>query len=157
MTHGDKGAFQKKHPPNKRLKPSVADPVKEQASEKGLSCAAAHNIASDLGESPAEIGFTLDFLELQIIKCQMGLFGYAPEKKVVKPAKAVTDALEKALREKAVNDRISCRSTWDIAEKMGEKKIRKEIFLAIFFSNMGSASIPRGLTSMCARRARVAA
>ncbi len=123
MTHEDKGDFQKKHPPDRRVKPSVADVIKEKASEKGLSCAVAHKIASDLGESPAEIGFTLDFLDLQIIKCQMGLFGYAPEKKLVKPAKTVTDALEKSLREKTVNDRISCRSIWDIAEKMGEKRM----------------------------------
>ena len=123
MTSEDKGHYSKKHPSDRKVKPEVVDALKKQISDKGISCAAAHKVVSDLGESPAEVGFTLDSLETAITKCQLGLFGYRPEKKIVKPAATVIQELEEAIRENLVNDRLSCKSAWEIAERSGIKKM----------------------------------
>jgi len=123
MTHEDKGHFSKKHPSHRKVKPEIADILKKQLSDGEISCAAAHKVASDLGESPAEIGFTLDFLEASIAKCQLGLFGYRPEKKIVKPAGTVPKTLENAIQEHLKNGRLSCESAWKIAGKLDLKRM----------------------------------
>ena len=123
MTHKDKGHYSKKHPSDRKVKPEVADALKKQISDEGVSCSAAHKVVSDLGVSPAEVGFTLDSLEIAITKCQLGLFGYQPEKKIVKPAQTIQQELEDAVRKGLVNDRLSCKSAWEIAEGLGMKRM----------------------------------
>ena len=123
MTHEDKGHYAKKHPTDRKVKPEVVDALKKQISDKGILCSAAHKVANDLGESPAEVGFTLDFLEEPITKCQMGLFGYRPEKKIVKPAETVPQEVEEAIRKNMVTNRLSCKSAWEIAERLGMKRM----------------------------------
>jgi len=123
MTHEDRGHYAKKHPPDRKVKPEVAKALKKQISEKGISCSAAHKVAGELGISPAEAGVTLDFLEAAITKCQLGLFGYKPEKKIVKPSGTVPHELEKAIREHLANARLSCKSAWEIAGRLGLKRM----------------------------------
>ncbi len=123
MTHENKGHYAKKHPPDRKVKPEVADALKKQISDRGILCTAAHKVASEMGETPDEVGFTLDSLEIAITKCQLGLFGYQPEKKIVKPAETVQQELEEAVRKNLVNDRLSCKSAWEIAEKLGIKRM----------------------------------
>ena len=123
MKHEDKGHYAKKHPTDRKVKPEVVDALKKKISDKGILCSAAHKVANDLGESPAEVGFTLDFLEEPITKCQMGLFGYRPEKKIVKPAETVPQEVEEAIRNNMVNNRLSCKSAWELAEGLGMKRM----------------------------------
>ena len=123
MMHEDKGHYSKKHPSDRKVKPEVVDALKKQISDRGISCAAAHKVVSDLGESPAEVGFTLDSLEAAITKCQLGLFGYHPEKKIVKPVETIVQELEEAIRTNLVNDRLSCKSAWEIAERFEIKRM----------------------------------
>ncbi len=119
MTHEDAGHYSAKHPEGTVLQPGLAAAVKEQATDGHISCAAAHQIAKDKQVTPAKIGQTIDLLEYRIIKCQLGLFGYAPEKKVVKAA-AETDIsaeLQAALDEQAdAKGRIACADCWRIAD-----------------------------------------
>ena len=123
MTHEDKGNYAKKHSPDRKVKPEISDALKKQVSDGKISCAAAHKIAVDLKETPAEVGFTMDILELRISKCQMGLFGYTPEKKVVEPVESVPQTLENAILEQVEDGRISCKAAWDLAEKLSIKKM----------------------------------
>jgi hypothetical protein len=123
MTHENKGHYAKKHPPDRKVKPEVADALKKQISDKGVSCSAAHKVASDFGELPAEVGVTLDFLEAAITKCQLGLFGYCPEKKIVKPAETILPELEEAIGKNLSNNRISCKSAWEVAESLKIKRM----------------------------------
>jgi len=123
MTHEDRGHYAKKHPADREVNKKVAEAVKKRTSNGKISCAEAFKIADDSNVQPAEIGFTIDFLETRIVKCQLGLFGHSPEKSIVKPAKAVSSALEEAIRERLVNGRLSCKAAWDIAEKSGIPKI----------------------------------
>ena len=90
----------------------------EEETPKGtLSCAAAFRLAADLNQPPLEIGKAADLLEIRLVTCQLGLFGYAPEKKIVKPAATVEPALEEAIRGELQGGRLACRSAWDLAER----------------------------------------
>jgi hypothetical protein len=123
MTHEDRGHYARKHPAGRKAKPEVAEAVKQHASKGGISCAAAFKIAGDLQVPPAEIGFTLDALEIPIAKCQLGLYGYTPAKKIVKPAETVSQAMEEVIRDALDNDRLTCARAWEIAKKLGIGKM----------------------------------
>jgi hypothetical protein len=53
----------------------------------------------------------------------MGLFGYQPEKKIVKPSVEVGAELGVQIEEALIGGRLSCASTWKIAEKLGVAKM----------------------------------
>jgi len=87
-----------------------------------MACAVAFEIAESLGVPAEEVGFTLDSLEVKVVKCQLGLFGYSPAKRIVQPAERVPPDLEKAIRGALVKDRLPCSSAWALAEK---RRLRK--------------------------------
>lgn len=119
MTHADKGNYAGKHAPGREVRAEVAEAVRRRAVEGEISCAAAFAIARDLGVSPEEVGFTVDSLEIGIVKCQLGLYGYRPGRRVVEPAESVDAALEEAIREALVNGRMPCAVAWEIADRFG--------------------------------------
>jgi len=123
MTHEDKGHFAKKHPPGRKARPEIAEAVKKRASNGEITCPAAHGIATNFNIPPEEVGFTADFFEISLAKCQMGLFGYRPEKSIVKPAETVSQAMEEAIRDFLMNGRLTCKNAWEIAETFGIKKM----------------------------------
>ena len=123
MTHTDKGHFAKKHPPDRKVNPEIVNAAKSQVSEGAISCAVAFRIASELNVSPEEVGFTLDFLEIPIIKCQLGLHGYHPKRKTVEPGEKVSIEMETMIREMLVDGRLPCASAWHIAERFGLRKM----------------------------------
>jgi len=123
MKNGDKGHYSKKHPPGRRLEPTIADAVRQKSTNGEISCAAAFRIARDLALDPGEVGFTMDSLELRIAKCQMGLFGYRPKKSIVKPAERVEQTLEAAIRQSLIDGRLPCIAAWKIAESLKVSKM----------------------------------
>ena len=123
MTHEDAEDYSAKPPPGTAVNPAIAHALREAASEGTVSCAAAHAIAGELGVSPAEIGRTIDLLQLRIVKCQMGLFGYHPRKKIVEPAASVAPKLRDTIKAAATNGRISCLTSWEIAGKFDLPKM----------------------------------
>jgi hypothetical protein len=123
MTHEDKGHFSKKHPPDRKANELVSAKVKTKVTDGAMACAVAFEIAEKLGVPPEEVGFTLDSLEVKVVKCQLGLFGYSPAKRIVKPSERVPPDLEKAIRGALVKDRLPCASAWALAEKRRLKKM----------------------------------
>ena len=119
MTHENAGHYAKKHPADRKVKKEIAQVVKQKASDGEISCSAAHKIATSLGVPAEEVGFVIDYFEIRIVKCQLGLYGYRPEKKVVKPAKGVSKELEEAIKGSLIEERLSCTEAWDIAERFG--------------------------------------
>jgi len=83
----------------------------------------AHKIAGDLDIVPIEVGTAIDLLEYRIIRCQLGLFGYDPKTKIVKPAGEVSPELKKAIHENMKNNRLSCLSCWKIAKQLNLRKM----------------------------------
>lgn len=97
--------------------------IAEKVKMNDLPCAVAFDIAATTGMSPADVGRYADENKLRLVKCQLGLFGHTPEKKIVKPADAVAPDLEAAIRKALVNDRLPCKSAWMLAEQFGIAKL----------------------------------
>lgn len=94
---------------------ALTDALRREAREGELPCAVAFKLASELSRPPADIGAAADRLGIRLVKCQLGLFGYSPEKKIVQAAPAADPALETAIREKLENGRLACRRAWEVA------------------------------------------
>jgi hypothetical protein len=117
------GKYSRKHPEGTTPDPAVVAALEEVAAEGRVSCAVAHDLACELSVPPSIIGKTMDMLEYRIVKCQMGIFGYEPVKKILKPAAEVSDDLRERLHTVAPEGRVSCRSCWKVAESLGIQKI----------------------------------
>lgn len=123
MTHEDAGRYTAKHPEGAAPDARIAEALKTKVKDGKVSCAAAHGIAKELSVLPKEVGRTMDLMELRIVKCQMGLFGYSPEKKIVKPAETVSAELEAAISGVLDNGRLACRAAWDMADRFGISRL----------------------------------
>jgi hypothetical protein len=122
MAHEDAGHYAAKHK-GAELNEKIAAKIREKMSEGSLSCGAAHVIAKELGVAASEVGVTLDLLEVRIGKCQLGLFGYGEEKRIIKPADKVDPELQKEIENSLVDGRLPCKAAWDIAEKFNMKRL----------------------------------
>ena len=123
MTHEDAGHYASKHPKGVETDPKIVEPVRQKLSSNRITCAAAHAVAADLSVPPSQVGMTIDLIEARIIKCQMGLFGYSPQKNIVKPAGNVSSELKNALDTRQKDMRISCEHCWEIASQQGLQKL----------------------------------
>lgn len=102
---------------------AVREGLEKTAPAGTLACAAAFKLSADLQKPPSEIGKAADLLGIRLVKCQLGLFGYAPEKKIVQPAAAVDPALEGDIRAALQDGRLSCRLAWELAERFRMPKM----------------------------------
>ena len=123
MTHEDAGHYSAKHPQGALRDPAIATALAEGAEDGRIACEAAHAMAAAFGAGPSEIGKTADLLEYHIVECQLGLFGYSPEKKIANPAEDVTQDMRDQLARYAADGRISCASCWKIAEILDIEKM----------------------------------
>ncbi len=115
MTHRDKGNFSAKHPPGKTARPRIADAVGRQAEEGKISCLKAVRIALDEKAPLLEVGLAIDLLEISISECQLGLFGFGKEKRIIKPLSRLPEKLEARLAGKR---EISCTDIWALADEL---------------------------------------
>ena len=122
MARKNKGHFGEKHP-GAQPEEKIVQAIRAQLNEGGLFCAIGFKIARDLSVQPLDVGRNADLLELPILKCQLGLFGYPPQKKIVKQAASVPAALEQALKQAAVDNRISCATIFAIAQTLKTPKM----------------------------------
>ena len=88
MTRDKCGPCAGKHGPDAVVEPKLRDALSARTTGGELPCAVAFDVAETLGISPMEVGRAADLLGLPLVKCQLGLFGYRPNKKNVnKPSK----------------------------------------------------------------------
>jgi len=123
MSHEDAGHYAAKHPHQTTMDHRIAAAIRDKIADNRITCAAAHHIASQLGVTPSQVGMHIDLLEARIAKCQLGLFGYHPQKKVVKRAESVSQTLMQALQTSLVQERISCAACWEISAKLDLNKM----------------------------------
>ncbi len=125
MTQKEKAGFGKgkTSTSGEAINPRISEALQSRANKSGLACAAAFAVAAEIGVSPKAIGEAMDKLEIPIIKCQLGLFGYAPTKKIVTPAKTVTADEEKAVRQALVDGKVPCASAWQLAAAFGKTRL----------------------------------
>ena len=121
LANGQK--FSEKHGSGTQIDPAIKAEIERKAAAGEVACAVAFQIAEALGVSPAEVGKTLDLLEYRINKCQLGLFGYKPEKKAVKPKKPASRQMEDAVRNALIDGKLACRDAWRIARRFNVPKM----------------------------------
>ncbi|MBP7737448.1 MAG: hypothetical protein KA369_15815 [Spirochaetes bacterium] len=104
-------------------KEQLIEAIKGKAIAGTISCAASFAIAGELSVDTLEVGRALDDMGIEIIKCQLGLFGYKPEKKVVKPAESVSEEMKKEITACLKEGRLPCADAWAIAKKLKVAKM----------------------------------
>ena len=106
-----------------RPDPVITQEIKVRLRKDALACASAFDIAGKLGCTPAEVGRAADQLHIRLAKCQLGLFGYKPQKKIVDSRMPQEPALGDAIRDGLVDDRLPCKTAWRIAAQFGVPKM----------------------------------
>lgn len=99
------------------MKERIADAIQERAKHGRLSCGGAFRIAEELDVNPLQVGEGADALGIQLYHCQLGLFGYEGEERIVHPAEQLSDDLEGAIREGLIVGRLPCAVAWIIAKR----------------------------------------
>ena len=123
MAPGDDKQFSEKHGPDAKPDRSIRDLILKREQNGELPCAIAFEIAKDLGISPSEVGKNIDLLNLRLVKCQLGLFGHRPQKRIVVPAEHVSQELQKTI-EKAMDETgLSCAAAWEIADQLNMSRL----------------------------------
>lgn len=117
MKNKSKRGYAAKHDVGTQLDADLAVEIENVKGEEGVSCENAHAIAHRLQKSPRETGTALDLLNLRIARCQLGLFGYAPRKRIVRPAPDVDAGLATAVRSALVDGRLPCKTAWSLATR----------------------------------------
>lgn len=123
MTLGKGQTYSDKHGKNVKIEENIASQIRSRAKNKELPCAVAFDIARDLGCGVEKVGQTTDLLNFRLIKCQLGLFGYKPEKKIVKSELPSDPRIEKALKSGAVSGAIACKEVWELAARFEISKM----------------------------------
>jgi len=116
-------SFSDKHGTDASADPRIRDAIVDRAKDKTLPCAVAFKIAETLEVTPDQVGKNVDLLNYRLSKCQIGLFGYSPEKKIVKPRASEKGELESAIEAAAVEGRVTCRAVWEIAARFNVHKM----------------------------------
>ncbi len=117
MTREQGPKFSEKHGADTQMDPAVKQKIEDNAKNNEISCAVAFQIAEEVKTTPTDVGKGIDLLDIRLVKCHLGLFGYRPEKKAVKPKSPQSQDLEEAIRVALVEKKLSCRAAWDIAHR----------------------------------------
>lgn len=130
MTHEFTGNYAAKHQNVPAPNPELSRLLLNAASDRRLSCAAAHKLARDQRMSPAAIGQALDQLEIRLTDCTLGLFGQGRKanKPAPEPASSFATSLINAIEAALEAGCLPCASAWAIAED--QKIPRKRVAVA---------------------------
>jgi hypothetical protein len=116
--------FVEKHGPDAQPDRVIKNELLKRTHKNEVPCAVAFEIAKALQVSPVAVGMTADLMNCRLVKCQLGLFGYQPKKKIVTPQHTVTEDVRNAISEALVQGRLSCKSAWDIATRFNVHKMK---------------------------------
>ena len=115
--------FAAKHEPNAKPDSLITNKILSRSKNKELPCALAFEIAKELQVSADAVGKDADLLNFKLTKCQLGLFGYQHQKKIIKPQRSVNQDLQDTIVDALVEGKLSCQSAWDIASRLKVQKM----------------------------------
>ncbi len=118
----DKNMNQIKNLPGE-LENSLKELIISKSKKGRLSCEKAFEIALIIKVMPAIVGYMADKLNIRFAKCQLGLFGYKPQKKILKPASNINSDIMALIEKKQKENCISCKNIWEIASLKETSKI----------------------------------
>ena len=122
MTHSDRGHYANKHS-DIEINPDAKALLEAEANQDQITCAAVHKVAKRLGITPAAAGAQADLLELRLIRCSLGLFGYGKGVKLIQPVESIPEELDRLLDQASDSGRISCYDCWRIARELKLKRV----------------------------------
>lgn len=123
MSAKKRQTYSEKHDPDFRPDPTIEKELRKLAASQEVSCALALKIAENLRVEPREVGRTADVLDIRLVKCQLGLFGYQPKKKIVTAEDAPNQEIEDAITRSLENNRLSCEKAFQIAAQFNISKL----------------------------------
>ena len=124
MTHADKDKYFKKHPEGSKVDDELKQEIINHIKKNNITCKKAEEIAGEAGYSLEETGMAIDILNINITKCQLGLFGYGETKKIVQPAKEITSELKESITSALKEEMLSCSTAWEIAGKFNIPRMK---------------------------------
>jgi hypothetical protein len=124
MSSDTKSGYARKQAPGYKPDPALIQTIKANLRDDMLPCAVAFKIAKEMQLPPLEVGRASDSQEIPLAKCQLGLFGYLPEKKIVKAEADASPELLDALKAALENDRLPCAAVWRIANQFKMTKMK---------------------------------
>ncbi len=62
-------------------------------------------------------------MNYKLVKCQLGLFGYKPDKKMLPPQDTTNQDVKNAIQKALVDERLACKSAWEIAARFQVPKL----------------------------------
>lgn len=123
MTSHEEKGFAGKHHSGDQPDAAITAELENRTENSELPCAVAFKIAKDLGVSAAEVGKTADLLNCRLVKCQLGLFGYRPDKNIVKRQTTPHQDLKDVISAALINERLPCQTAWEIAVRFNVSKM----------------------------------
>ncbi len=124
MAHQDKGKYFEKHPKDSQVDENLKREILAQTQDNNIACKKAEEIAGKKGMAIGDVGKAIDILNINIVECQLGLFGYGDTKKIVQPAKEVAAELKTKIEQALQNGKLPCASAWKIAEYLKIPRMR---------------------------------
>ena len=115
--------YSQKHGPDAKPDHSIKDEILKRSKDEKVPCMVAFEIAEALQILPHEVGKTADLMNFKLTKCQLGLFGYLPQKKIVKPQNSIKEDLKDAISQSLNQGRLSCQRAWEIASRFNISKM----------------------------------
>lgn len=115
--------YSKKHGHDVKPDPSIKSEILKRTKDEKVPCAVAFEIAETLQILPLEVGKTADLINFKLTKCQLGLFGYQPHKKIVEPQNNIEENLKEAISQSLSEGRLSCKRAWKIASRFNIPKM----------------------------------
>lgn len=122
MSESKRKPYSQKHDPNLRPDSRIEKEMKKRDASREIPCALAFEIAEGLGVEPEDIGRTADVLDIPLVKCQLGLFGYQPDNKIIRAEDTTNREIKNAVIESSHNHRLSCEKAWQIADRFNISK-----------------------------------
>lgn len=123
MSQSIQKPFPEKHGSGQKPDAFIQKEIGTRIKDNVIACAVAFDIARRLNVAPDRVGRTVDLMNIRLVKCQLGLFGYPPDKKIVKPAAECDPELADAIRNGLIHERLPCRNAWEIAARFNVPKM----------------------------------
>jgi len=115
--------FAAKHQNKAQINTIIKNEILKQNKDGKLPCLVAFRIADSLQVAAAEVGKTVDLINFRLTKCQLGLFGYKSQKKIIKAKEPENRNLKKAIHDRLIEGRLPCISAWEIASEFNVHKM----------------------------------
>jgi len=118
MTQRDTESYALKRQSGEKIDPRITEAINEGAEEGEFTCLMAEDTVKRLRVTMAQTGAALDLMGVRLSRCQLGLFGFTPESRIVKPEPNVRSDMEEAIRKALVDGCLPCRAAWTIATSL---------------------------------------